>query len=289
MFKQLTLADGRRLEYRASGPEGGVPVVFHHGTPGAATPFRAFERAAHVRGMRIVTFSRAGYGGSSRKAARSVVDVVADVDELLDEIAATECFVAGWSGGGPHALACAARLARTRGALVIAGVAPYEADGLDWMAGMGDDNVAEFGAALEGPDVLAPFLESVAPQLRDVTVAGIVESLASLLPPVDVAVLTDEFGQDMAASFHEALRVGIDGWMDDDLAFAKPWGFALDEINVPVTLWQGSDDLMVPFAHGEWLATHVPKVDAHLIPGEGHLSIALGALDQMFDALRQSG
>lgn len=285
MFEQLKLTDGRFLDYRVSGPEDGVPLVFHHGTPGAATPFRALERAAHARGLRLVTYSRAGYGGSSGQSARSVVDVVADIDELLDAIAATECLVAGWSGGGPHALACAARLTRARGALVIAGVAPYEADGLDWMAGMGEDNVEEFGAALEGPDVLGPFLGAVAPHMREVTVEGIVESFASLLPPVDLGVLTDEFGQDMAASFHEAARVGIDGWMDDDLAFVKPWGFALDEIGVPVTLWQGSDDLMVPFTHGEWLATHVPGVDAHLIQGEGHLSIALGALDPMFDAL----
>jgi len=262
-----------------------MPLVVHHGTPGAATPARAWERAAHDRGLRLVTYSRAGYGGSSERSGRSVVDVVADMDELLDAIAATECHVAGWSGGGPHALACAARLTRARGALVIAGVAPYGADGLDWLAGMGDDNLQEFEAALEGPDALRLFLDAVAPHMREVTVEGIVESFASILPPVDLAVLTDEFGEDMVAALREAMRVGINGWLDDDLAFVKPWGFALDEIRVPVTLWQGSEDLMVPFAHGEWLATHVPGVDAHLIKGEGHLSIGLGAIGKMLDAL----
>jgi len=115
--------------------------------------------------------------------------------------------------------------------------------------------------------------------------AGLIEGLATLLPDVDRAVLTAEFGEDMAANFAEALRTGVDGWVDDDLAFAAPWGFTLAEIAVPTFVWQGSEDLMVPFAHGQWLAAHVPGATAHLERGEGHLSIALGAIDQMLAEL----
>jgi pimeloyl-ACP methyl ester carboxylesterase len=98
-------------------------------------------------------------------------------------------------------------------------------------------------------------------------------------------VLADEFGEDMAASFHEAVRAGVEGWLEDDIAFLAPWGFDLAQITVPVSVWQGSADLMVPFAHGQWLASRVPGASVHLEDGEGHLSIAIGALDRMLDEL----
>jgi pimeloyl-ACP methyl ester carboxylesterase len=284
-LEPLVLPDGRRLDRYASGPEDGLPFVFHHGTPGAATPNRALERAVHARGLRFVTTSRAGYGGSTRHRGRCVVDVVADTEALLASLGADRCVVGGWSGGGPHALACAARLDAAAAALVIAGVAPHGQPDLDWLAGMGQDNVDEFGAALEGEDALRAFLEAQRPELQQVTPEGIVGALGSLLPDVDRAVLTDEFGADMAASFQEAVRVGVDGWLDDDLAFARPWGFDLAEVRVPTALWQGSEDLMVPFAHGEWFAAHLPQATVHLERGEGHLSIGLGALDRMLDEL----
>lgn len=284
-LEHVDLADGRRLELSVSGPAGGVPLVFHHGTPGAATPIRALERAAHERGLRLVTMSRPGYGGSTRLPGRRVVDVVADVTAVLETLGEARCVVAGWSGGGPHALACAARLEAAQAALIIAGVAPYDADGLEWMAGMGADNVAEFGAASEGEHALRRFLDHAREDLKEVSVGGVIEALGSLLPDVDRAALTDEFGEDMAASFREGLRPGIEGWLDDDLAFTRGWGFELDEIATPVLIWQGSADLMVPFAHGRWLASRLPGASSHLEQGEGHLSIGLGAIDRMLDEL----
>jgi pimeloyl-ACP methyl ester carboxylesterase len=284
-LEHVELPDGRRLDVRVSGLADGLPLVFHHGTPGAATPIRALERAAHARGLRLVTTSRPGYGGSTRQPGRSVVDVVADTEAVLAAIGAERCVTMGWSGGGPHSLACGARLPAAAAVLVVAGVAPYEADGLDWMAGMGEDNVVEFSAALHGEGQLRPHLLAMAEVLRDIRAADIVASLQSLLPDVDQAVLTGEFGEDMAASFHEALRNGVDGWLDDDLAFAKPWGFSLAEIAAPTMIWQGSADLMVPFAHGQWLASRLPTATTHLEEGEGHLSVALGELDAMLDEL----
>jgi pimeloyl-ACP methyl ester carboxylesterase len=182
-------------------------------------------------------------------------------------------------------LACAARLEAASAVLVIAGVAPWGFPDLDWMDGMGQDNVEEFSAALAGEDNLAPYLWQQREQLKEVTPRQIIESLASLLPAVDRAALTDEFGEDMAAAFREGLITGIDGWVDDDLAFTRPWGFDLAEVRIPVTLWQGTDDLMVPFAHGEWLASHLLEASVHLEQGEGHLSIGVGAMDRMLDEL----
>jgi len=285
----VRLPDGRRLDLRVSGPAGGFPLVFHHGTPGAATPIRELERAAHARGLRLVTTSRPGYGDSSPQPGRRVVDVAADTAAVLAAIGADRCLVGGWSGGGPHALACGARLGATAAVLVIAGVAPYGAAGLDWTAGMGRQNVVEFSEALQGEDRLRSYLLGEREQFTDATVADIVASLETLLPDVDRAVLTGEFGEDLAASFREAVRSGVEGWLEDDIAFTEPWGFGWAEISVPTMIWQGSADLMVPFAHGQWLASQLPGASAHLEPGEGHLSIGLGALDRMLDELVTAG
>jgi pimeloyl-ACP methyl ester carboxylesterase len=198
----------------------------------------------------------------------------------------TRCFVAGWSGGGPHALACAARLGAAASVLIIAGIGPYGADGLDFLAGMGQENIEEFGAALAGENAMRTYLGPVREHLLTVTPAEIASSLDTLLPDVDRAMLTGELASDMAASFGEGLRVSADGWVDDDLTFTRPWGFDLAEIRVPVAIWQGSADLMVPFAHGQWLASAVPGATAHLQQGEGHLSVMVGAVGQMLDELK---
>lgn len=279
----LTLPDGRRLDLYVSGPEDGLPFVMHHGTPGAARPGRALERRVHAHGMRIAQWSRPGYGDSTRQEGRAVVDVVADTDAVLDALGADRCVIAGRSGGGPHALACAARLDRAAAALVIAGAAPYAADGLDFLAGMGQDNLDEFGAALEGPDPLRRYLDAARLELVDIQPHQIIDAMASLLPDVDRAVLTDEYAEDSASGMREAVRVGVDGWLDDDLAFVNPWGFALEEVTIPTAIWQGSLDLMVPFAHGVWLAEQLPHASVHLVEGEGHLSI--GHADADGDAM----
>lgn len=232
-----------------------------------------------------MTTSRPGYGHSTRQPGRSVVDVVADTDAVLAALGAERCLTMGWSGGGPHSLACGARLGAAAAVLVVAGVAPFEADGLDWIAGMGEDNVVEFSAAVQGEDQLRRYLAPQGELLRTIRAADIVASMESLLPDVDRAALTGEFGEDTAAGFREAVRAGVDGWLDDDLAFARPWGFSLAEISVPTMIWQGSADLMVPFAHGQWLASRLPAATAHLEDDEGHLSVGLGKLDTMLDEL----
>lgn len=282
----LDLSDGRRLEYAVSGPGDGTPLVFHHGTPGAVTPFRGIERAAHERGLRLLTFSRPGYGASTRCPGRDVAAVAADVRALLDHLGASRCVTGGWSGGGPHALATAAGLPdRVAGVLVIAGAAPYDAADLDFLAGMGEANIEEFRLAARGEDALREPLETEAGALRTATVPQIVEELSTLLPDADRAVLATDLGEHMTASFGHGLRNGADGWIDDDLAFTRPWGFGLDEVTVPSFLWQGSEDLMVPYAHGRWLAANIPGVTAHFEPGHGHLSIAARMAGAMLDEL----
>lgn len=282
----LVLPDGRTLAVTVTGPADGIPLLFHHGTPGSRLQFGALQRAAAQRGLRLVTWSRPGYGGSSRSPGRSVADVAADAEVVLDSIAADRVLVAGWSGGGPHALACAALLPdRVLGVLSIAGVAPYAAEGLDWLAGMGEDNIEEFGAATRGEAALRTYLDAARPELEHISADQVSRSWTSLLPPVDVAALTGEFVRDLAANLRDAVAPGVDGWLDDDLAFCRPWGFDVTDVAVATLLWQGSEDLMVPIAHGRWLADRLPNVTAHLEAGEGHISITAGALDRMLDEL----
>jgi pimeloyl-ACP methyl ester carboxylesterase len=283
---QLRVPDGRSLDVFLAGPESGTPLLFHVGTPGAGLPFAPFVESLVERGLRYVSFSRPGYGSSTRREAREVVDVVADSAGVLDAIGAERCYVIGWSGGGPHALACAARLPdRVIATATIGGVAPYSAEGLDWTAGMGAENVEEFAAALAGADELIGFMERAAPVLRAVTPQEMADAFGDLIDDVDRESLTGAFSVWMADVVHEALRVGYWGWFDDDMAFTRPWGFELDEIRVPVFIWQGAHDRMVPLAHGEWLAAHIPAARPRLLPEHGHLSLAVDSIPRIVDEL----
>lgn len=267
-------ADGRQLEVLVSGPVDGLPVVFHTGTPSGLVPYAPTTKAAADNGLRLVTYGRPGYGRSTPQPGRSVADVVADTVTVLDHLDAGEFVTMGHSGGGPHALACAALLPdRCVAAASVAGVAPWDAEGLDLMAGMGPENIEEFGLAMKGVEALTPFLETAGEELRSIAPEGVVAAFGGLVPEVDKAVLTGTVADYYAEGFHKALENGIAGWRDDDLAFVRPWGFDLADITVPVSVWQGAQDLMVPFAHGRWLAAHVPDATVHLYDGHGHLSL----------------
>jgi pimeloyl-ACP methyl ester carboxylesterase len=209
---------------------------------------------------------------------------VADVAALLAELDADEFVTIGWSGGGPHALACAARLPDScLAAVSLAGVAPYSSEGLDWMAGMGPENVEEFSLALEGEAALRPWLAQEAKALSHVQGADVAAALGGLVSDVDKAALTGDFAEFTAAIFRRAVSNGVAGWLDDDLAFVRDWGFELSDIKRPVAVWQGDQDRMVPFSHGEWLAQHIPNAKAQLYAGHGHLSIAVGSLEKVID------
>ena len=280
----LTLSDGRELAYAVSGPADGVPVLYHHGTPGCLLQSRAMSAACAERGLRLLTYTRAGANGSTRNLGRSVADVVSDMAELLDHVRAPRALVIGKSGGGPHALATAAGLPdRVAGVASVAGVMPYAADG--FLDGMGADNVEEFGLALQGEGALRPWIEREAAELRGADAAHMVSQMESILPPVDQGVLVDPtVGIDLVEGMRGGVQV-VDGWIDDDLAFTRDWGFALDDIGVPASVWQGSEDLMVPFHHGRWLADHIPGAVAHLEQGEGHFSIAVARMGDVIDEL----
>lgn len=277
---------GRTLDVYLDGPGAGIPLLFHSGTPSSGGLYAPFVGAAAARGLRMIGFSRAGYGGSTRAPGRSVADVTDDVAAILDALDAPRFYTLGWSGGGPHALACAALLPeRMIGACTVGSPAPYGADGLDWLAGMNVQNVMAFNAALAGEDELAAVADQVAAAMSSITPDGVIASLAAIAPEVDRAAVTCEAAAWFAENFRESVRNGPWGWFDDQRALVSPWGFDVAAIRVPVATWQGAQDRMTPFAHGAWLASHVPGARAHLLREHGHISLGVASFGELLDDL----
>jgi pimeloyl-ACP methyl ester carboxylesterase len=185
-------------------------------------------------------------------------------------------------------LACAALLPdRCLAAASIAGVAPRDVEDLDWLAGMGPENIEECTLAVRGEPALTPFLEAQAVGMRTVNGTDLVAALGGLLPAIDKQVLTGEVADMISAECRRAFESGIAGWRDDDLAFSRDWGIDLGAIRVPVSVWQGGQDLMVPFAHGEWLAAHIAGASAHLFADHGHISLAIAHVPAVFADLAE--
>ncbi|MEJ7630843.1 MAG: alpha/beta hydrolase [Nocardioidaceae bacterium] len=271
----VPLPDGRSLHAYEGGDPSGQLVVVHHGTPGSGLLRREWVEDAREHGIRLVGYDRAGYGGSTRHQGRSVADVAPDIAALADSLGADRFLTWGASGGGPHALACAANLPdRVVAAASVASVAPYDAVGLDFLDGMGQDNLDEFGAAALGEQALRPYLSAQTAGLLAASPESLREAMDGLLSDVDRDALTGETAEFVHGSMTSGLRQSCDGWLDDDLAFVSAWGFDVDSIVVPVLVMQGEQDLMVPFAHGRWLAAAVLSATVRLMADEGHISLA---------------
>ncbi len=285
MLSTVRVADGREVAYAQWGDLDGSPIFALHGTPGCRLNRPLEEEKIQAAGLHLITYDRPGYGRSDRHRGRKVTDCVGDVASIADALGLERFAVTGGSGGGPHALAVAARLGeRVTRASCVVGVAPYGAQGLDWFEGMDPANIKEFGWALSGEERLTTELEreAAAVQLR------VAQDPASLLaefelPEADIAVLADPRVQEVIReSTAEMFANGVAGWVDDDLAFTEPWGFDLSEVQVPLEISFGASDVLVPATHGEWLASRVPH--AHVVgTDDGHM---IGP-DEMIEHLRQ--
>ena len=284
--RDVTLRDGRTLHIYEGGDPSGKAVVVHHGSPSAGDLYPPHVEDAQRRGIRLISYDRAGYGGSTPKPGRSVGDVVPDIEDVLEVLDVDNFATWGISGGGPHALACAALLeGRCLAAAALASPAPWGAEGLDWLAGMGEGNVAEFGAVLEGGEALEAALARDTAEMLAGGADEMRQAILSVLSPVDQAALDAEFGDFLYESMRGGLADGIDGWRDDNLASVHAWGFDPAEIATPVLLLQGVEDLMVPPSHGRWLAAHVPGVDARISESDGHLTLVKDRIPEVHEWL----
>jgi pimeloyl-ACP methyl ester carboxylesterase len=253
----------------------GFPVFSLHGTPGSRL-LRHWDESKYADvGARVITYDRPGYGDSDRCRGRDVVDCVADVAAIADTLGLDRFAVTGGSGGGPHALALAARLPeRVTRASCEVGIAPYGTPDFDWFEGMDPLNVKEFGWALDGEDVLAPELEREAAEM----LARVTDDPAKLLGDDWQLSKSDreqlarvEYQEIIRQGISEAFRNGVWGWVDDDLCFARDWGFELAEIGVPTRIVYGVTDVLVPRQHGEWLGRNVPNAEVVIEEEAGHL------------------
>lgn len=267
--------DGRTLRYEQIGDPAGAPVFVLHGTPGSRlSGLRPHHQRVAEAGLRVITYDRPGYGGSSRHPGRRVLDCIGDIAAIADELRLDRFAVSGASGGGPHALAAGARLVgRVTSVACDVGAAPYDAPDLDWFGGMDPVNVEELTWALAGEDTLARELAREARKVLD----RVEQDPAAVLDGVELAASDravlerPDVRETLRASTREAFKQGVSGWVDDDLAFVAPWGFDVQEIAVPVQIRYGEGDVLVPAAHGRWLATHVPGASV-TIDRAGHLS-----------------
>jgi pimeloyl-ACP methyl ester carboxylesterase len=272
----LRLADGRGLAYLVRGPEDGIPVIAHHGTPGSRLGHHPDPAVYGAAGVRWLTYDRPGYGRSEGARGRDVAAAAADVRELADALGLERFGVFGVSGGGPHALATAALLPdRVARAAVFVSPAPPDDPELDFRAGMTELNLAEFGAAEQGEEALAAFLAEPVEAIRRDPLA-LVELLRTELPAPDREVLArPDVLPIVLEDLAEAVLQEGRGWIDDDLAFARPWGFAPEDVRVETRLWHGELDVLAPASHSRRLAERIPGAGLEIVPGAGHLLLDL--------------
>jgi pimeloyl-ACP methyl ester carboxylesterase len=274
--------DGRTLAIEEDGDPNGRPVLVHGGTPNSRHLYPPAAIDAAARGLRLISYDRPGYGGSTPQPGRTVADCAADVRAICAELGIDRLAMWGISGGGPHVLACAALLPDlVTAAASLASLAPLDAEGLDWFAGMGQGNVDDFQLYLRDPVASRARLESQREDDLAASADDLAGILRTLLSPADAAVLKDALTEYLVYSGHEGLAPGSQGWWDDGVAHASPWGFELSAISVPVLLMHGRQDQFVPFGHGQWLAAHVPGVEARLFDHDGHLTLLVNRIGEV--------
>lgn len=282
MTTLVSAADGRELAVQEWGVPTGFPVFLLHGTPGSRLGPVPRTMVLYQLGIRLITFDRPGYGRSDRKVGRVVADIAADVRRLADALGLTEFAVLGRSGGGPHALACAALLPRraTRVAALV-GLAPAQAEGLDWFEGMAPSNTREYMAVRGQGPLVSARLRSIADRIRANPAQHVANLYAELTQSDRRVVVEAGMRGKLLETFREAFRTSADGWIDDLLAFCAPWGFELGDIVVPTMLWHGANDTFSPAGHSRWLADRIPTSTVVVQSGSAHF----GAFNVLPDVL----
>ncbi len=290
--RQLTLADGRKLEYTDNGVESSNTLIFHHGTTIGFDVWNAWLKLCLESGVRAVALNRPGVGASTRKPGRRMADDVSDVRELIEHLEVERFVSVGWSGGGGRALG-SAFIDGCVGVHTIAGIPSQDPNDPRWMAAVSLErhekaqiNRADFEALLKTRS--ANFDEE-----KDVTSAFMLADLEQYLPRF--ADFKDEytvFADDFARSIRVALANGPEADADDYAANIHLWGFDIDQINKPVTIWHGDLDEDVEIQYGEYNQSQIPGSKFVRLEGLGHIDIMVEARDAILkgaiDSLQNS-
>jgi len=266
------VSDGRRVAVDCSGDPNGFPVFLLHGTPGSRTGPLPRAPLVYRLGIRLISYDRPGYGDSARQKGRSVADAALDVLDIADQLQLGEFSVVGRSGGGPHALACAALIPgkRVANAAVLVGLAPSDAQGLDWFEGMTGSNTNDYELAANDGDAVVAELTRRAEEIQR-NPDSLLSALGKEMSSADKRIAFDAgIRRRLHETYREALKCGPYGWIDDVLAFRRPWGFDLGKITVPVRLWHGDADVFSPPGHSVWMAGQIPGATIELQHGAAH-------------------
>jgi pimeloyl-ACP methyl ester carboxylesterase len=286
MEHRIKTPDGRTLAVQEAGDPNGKPVLVHGGTPNSRQLYAPHVTDAAARGIRLIGYDRPGYGESSPRPDRTVASCAEDVRAICAALGISRLATWGVSGGGPHVLACAALLPDlVAAAASLASLAPYPAEGIDWFAGMGQENVDDFKLGLSDPAAARVKTDKDREGLLAATAEDLHTQFATLLTPVDKAALTGELAEFLVFSGRDGLAPGGQGWFDDGMALSRPWGFSVTGIAVPVLLMHGREDQFVPFGHGQWLAARIPGVEARLLDHDGHLTLIQSRIGEVHDWL----
>jgi pimeloyl-ACP methyl ester carboxylesterase len=274
--ERMILDDDRVLEYAVSGGSSRPLLVLHLGSPCAVTEFPHVSAAADRWNLRTAICSRPGYGASSRHPGRTVSDAAHDTGQLADHLGVETFVVAGWSGGGPAALACAALLGtRVRACVTLAGMAPIAESADQWRAWYPAQEHAEILALMTGsPEELADEYEQAAAPFRELTADTLIEWPQNTESDAAALRAAPAAAESLAASMRLGVSDGVWGWLDDSLAWARPWGFSVEDVSAPVVVRHGDRDRIVSVEHARWLAQHLPNVRFQELAGGGHTSVA---------------
>ncbi|MGW6736337.1 alpha/beta fold hydrolase [Streptomyces sp. NPDC055013] len=266
-----------------------------HGTPGSRVGPRPRTSVLYKLGIRLISYDRPGYGESHRLKGRTVRHSAADVQAIADHLNLGPFSVLGRSGGGPHALACAALLQdRVASAAALVSIAPPDADGLDWYDGMAQSNIDAYRTASEALsdgsaaclDRLRANLASNADAIRD-NPESLLTWLTPEMPAADRLVVGHGGIRHLLLANYQASAVHSSfGWLDDVLSFRQDWGFEPGKIvEVPTMLWHGEHDTFSPVGHFRWLAARIPSATPVLKREAAHFA-ALPAVPEILAWLR---
>jgi pimeloyl-ACP methyl ester carboxylesterase len=285
--RTISVGSGRELCVEIAGEPGGRPILVHTGEPMSRRLYGGWIADAESKGIRLIGYDRPGYGGSTAHPGYTVASQAEDVRAIAETLGHDRIGIWGISGGGPYALGCAALLPDLAVAVAaVASLAPYGVEGFDYFAGMGESNVESFKLFFSDPEASRRHLREAREEVLAATPEQFTEILKDLLSPADAEALTGDLARWNTETNQVALSPGEQGWWDDGAAHLTSWGFDLRDIQVPVKIWHGRQDRMVPVQHGQWLAANIPGAEADISDRDGHLTMH-GRVGEIHDWLLQ--
>ncbi len=283
--RTISVGDGRELCLELAGDPQGKPILVHNGTPNSRHLFGQWIADADSKGIRLMSYDRPGYGGSTAFPGHDVASGAQDVRAIAEALGYDRLGIWGISGGGPYAVGCAALLPDLAVAVgAVASLAPYGVEGFDYFAGMGELNAEDIKLYFTDPEEARRTLREDWKGAVTATAEQFAEVLKTVLSDVDAQALTGDVAEWLAITSRDGLAPGDQGWWDDGVAHQTDWGFDVRDIQVPVKVWHGHQDRFVPVQHGQWLAASIPGAQADISDHDGHLTL-IGRIGEVHDWL----